>query len=141
MNGALSRREFVERGSTAAAIFSAASLGMLATACGRRADDRPQDTAVSAFQGPGDSTAWRGIVLQPAAGKLLISGGRWAPVRIKVESTNTGATTITWCAVYSPPGFEQLFKEVGVVPGNESGAPSFDRVREIASRYGMIFRS
>ena len=208
MNGALSRREFVEKGSTAAAIFSAASLGMLATACGRRVEDRARDTAVSALPGPGESTAWRGVVLQPAEGRLLISGGRRAPVRIKVDSTiahgatmsmivsqvdpgasipvhlhrnedelifihtgegivtlgdervpvvagavlygarniwhgveNTGATTITWCAVYSPPGFEQFFKEVGVVPGNESTAPSADRVREIASKYGMIFRS
>ena len=67
MNGALSRREFVEKGSTAA-IFSAASLGRLATACGRRAEDRARD-------------------------------------------------------------------------GNERAAPSAAHVREIASTYGMVFRS
>ena len=91
--------------------------------------------------GAGDSTAWRGVMLQPSEGELLISGGRRAPVRIKVESTNTGATTITWYAVYSRPGFEQFFKEVGAVAGNESAAPSAARVREIASTYGMVFRS
>ncbi len=53
---------------------------------------------------------------------------------------NTGSSTLTWCAIYSPPGFEQFFRETGVRPGgNESPAPS-ERVAAIARKYGMIFR-
>ena len=208
MTASLSRRQFMEKGTAAAAVFSAASLGMLAAGCGRHDDVRTSDTPRATPDGDGDPGAWRGIVLQPNEGELLISGGRRAPVRIKVDSTiaigatmsmivsqvdpgasipvhlhrnedelifihsgegivtlgdvrvpvtagavlygarnvwhgveNTGSTAIIWCAVYSPPGFEQFFREVGVVPGNESAAPSADRVREIARTYGMIFRS
>ena len=140
---------------------------------------------------PIEAAPWRGTVLQLHEGQHLISGGRRAPMWIKVDSTiatgatmsmlishvdpgadipvhlhrnedelifihtgsgivtlgddripvspgavlygarniwhgveNTGSTVLTWCAIYSPPGFEQFFKEVGVAPGDERPAPT-----------------
>ena len=70
-----------------------------------------------------------------AAGAVLYSPrGIWHGV------DNTGTTTLTWCAIYSPPGFEQFFRETGTVPGNDRPAPSPDEVLAIAAKYGMVFR-
>jgi mannose-6-phosphate isomerase-like protein (cupin superfamily) len=52
---------------------------------------------------------------------------------------NTGSDVLTWCAVYSPPGFEQYFKEVGTAP-NQQSAHTPDELRDIALRYGMVLR-
>jgi mannose-6-phosphate isomerase-like protein (cupin superfamily) len=208
MSSQMNRREFLEKGRVAAAALSAASVGMMTAACA----PSPDDTRAGVANAPrgnslGEAALWRGAVVQPDEGDLLISGGRRAPVRFKVESTvaigatmsmivsqvdpgatipvhlhrnedelifihtgsgivtlgddripvsagavlygprniwhgieNTGSTIITWCAVYSPPGFEQFFREVGVPPGQEGSAPTRDQVLAIARKYGMIFR-
>jgi quercetin dioxygenase-like cupin family protein len=53
---------------------------------------------------------------------------------------NTGATVLTWCAIYSPPGFEQFFIETGNAPGDHGPVPTPDSVAVIARKYGMVFR-
>jgi len=53
---------------------------------------------------------------------------------------NRGTETLVWCAIFTPAGFEQFFKEVGVAPGREHELPSADRVTAIAARYGLEFR-
>jgi len=53
---------------------------------------------------------------------------------------NTGSSTLTWCAIYSPPGFEQFFRETGVRPGGKESPPGPEQAAAIARKYGMIFR-
>ena len=53
---------------------------------------------------------------------------------------NTGSTVLTWCAIYSPPGFEQFFIETGTAPGDHGPVPTPDSVATIARKYGMVFR-
>ena len=53
---------------------------------------------------------------------------------------NTGADVLVWCAIYSPPGFEQYFREVGTAPGDDRPAPSAERLAALAEKYGMVFR-
>jgi quercetin dioxygenase-like cupin family protein len=74
--------------------------------------------------------------------RIAVSPGAvlYGPRNIWHGVENTGSSTLTWCAIYSPPGFEQFFRETGVRPGgNESPAPP-ERVAAIARKYGMIFR-
>lgn len=65
----------------------------------------------------------------------------YAPRGIWHGTENTGSDVITWCAIYSPPGFEQFFRETGVTPGQDSPPPSAEEVAAIAERYGMVFRN
>jgi quercetin dioxygenase-like cupin family protein len=53
---------------------------------------------------------------------------------------NTGRDVITWCAIYSPPGFEQYFREVATPPGGEGVAPPPEHFVQTALKYGMVFR-
>jgi len=53
---------------------------------------------------------------------------------------NTGAQVLTWCAIFSPAGFEQFFREVGVRPGDEGRLPTAEQVNAIAAKYGLEFR-
>jgi hypothetical protein len=63
----------------------------------------------------------------------------YAPRNVWHGIENTGSEVITWCAVYSPPGFEQYFREVALGPeGQPTRTP--DQITEIALKYGMIFR-
>jgi hypothetical protein len=64
----------------------------------------------------------------------------YAPRGVWHGIENTGSEVITWCATWSPAGFEQFFKEVGVRPGDGRGAPSAEEVTAIARKYGMLFR-
>lgn len=70
-----------------------------------------------------------------AAGSML-----YAPRGVWHGVENTGTDVLTWCAMWSPPGFEQFFKEVGVRPGEEERMPSPQEVTAIARKYGMLFR-
>jgi quercetin dioxygenase-like cupin family protein len=54
--------------------------------------------------------------------------------------TNTGTETLLWCAIFSPAGFEQFFKEVGVPPSEEKKLPAAAQVDAIAAKYGLEFR-
>ena len=73
------------------------------------------------------------IPSQPGA-MLYAPKGVWHGVQ------NTGSDTLTWCAIYSPPGFEQYFIEVGVPEGSGLPGPSPEVVARLAEKYGMVFR-
>jgi mannose-6-phosphate isomerase-like protein (cupin superfamily) len=70
-----------------------------------------------------------------AAGSML-----YAPKGVWHGVENTGTDVLTWCAIWSPPGFEQFFKEVGVRPGEEGRMPSPEEATAIGRKYGMLFR-
>ena len=53
---------------------------------------------------------------------------------------NDGAEMLTWCAIFSPAGFEQYFREVGVPPGSGRQPPPAEQVNALAARYGLEFR-
>jgi len=200
MSRRLNRRQFLE---TATVAGATASLGLVAGACAPSTREQSAAPADS----PVDAPRWRGAVLQPDEGQLLIAGRRRASLRVKVDSKvaidatmsmvisqvdpgasipvhlhrnedelifihtgngivtlgddripvspgavlygprniwhgveNTGSTPITWCAIYSPPGFEQFFKETGVAPEGNNSPPERDQVAAIARKYGMVFR-
>ena len=64
----------------------------------------------------------------------------YAPKGVWHGVENTGGDTLTWCAVYSPAGFEQYFIEVGVPAGSGKPGPPADVVARLAAKYGMVFR-
>ena len=64
----------------------------------------------------------------------------YAPRDVWHGVDNTGAAALTWCAIYSPPGFEQFFIETGTAPGDHGPVPTPDSVAAIARKYGMVFR-
>ena len=56
------------------------------------------------------------------------------------ESRNTGSDVLTWCAIRSPPGFEQFFRETGVPPDFAGASPTPDQIAESARKHGMVFK-
>lgn len=64
----------------------------------------------------------------------------YAPRRVWHGIENTGSETIIWCAIYSPPGLEQYFREVGVSPDRIADAPTPEEALAAATRYGLVFR-
>lgn len=64
----------------------------------------------------------------------------YAPKGVWHGVENTGTDTLTWCAVYSPAGFEQYFIEAGVPAGSGRSSPPPDVVAKLAEKYGMVFR-
>lgn len=96
----LGRRAFIEQGSAAAAALSAASLGLLSTACSSRG------THAGGPSLPGSmlASSWRGAVVQENEGELLISGRRRAPMRIKVDSTVAVGATMSMLVSQVFPG-------------------------------------
>ena len=64
----------------------------------------------------------------------------YAPRGVWHGIENTGPEVITWCAIWSPAGFEQYFKEVGTLPEDDQPAPSADEIAAAARKYGMLFR-
>lgn len=64
----------------------------------------------------------------------------YAPKGVWHGIENTGVDTIAWCAIYSPPGLEQYFREVGVPPDRMAEAPTPEEARAAATRYGLVFR-
>lgn len=70
-----------------------------------------------------------------AAGAML-----YAPRGVWHGIENTGPEVITWCAIWSPAGFEQYFKEIGTPLGDSRPAPSAEAVAAAARKYGMVFR-
>jgi mannose-6-phosphate isomerase-like protein (cupin superfamily) len=64
----------------------------------------------------------------------------YAPKGVWHGIENTGSATITWCAIWSPPGFEQFFRETGVPPGFAGASPTPAQIAESARKYGMVFR-
>ena len=72
----------------------------------------------------------------PVAPGAMLYGprGLWHGVK------NTGSTTLIWCAIFSPAGFEQYFKEVGTAPGSSAAPPSPAQLAAAANKYGLVFR-
>lgn len=70
-----------------------------------------------------------------SAGAML-----YAPKGVWHGVENTVSDVLTWCATWSPPGFEQYFKEAGTRPGDRAPAPSPEEATAIALRYRMVFR-
>ncbi|MHB1195067.1 MAG: cupin domain-containing protein [Longimicrobiales bacterium] len=64
----------------------------------------------------------------------------YAPRGVWHGVENTGSETIIWCAIYSPPGLEQYFREVGVSPDRIADAPTPEEALAAATRYGLVFR-
>lgn len=64
----------------------------------------------------------------------------YAPRGVWHGIENTGSDTIAWCAIYSPPGLEQYFREVGVSPDRIADAPTPEEALAAATRYGLVFR-
>lgn len=64
----------------------------------------------------------------------------YAPKGVWHGIENTGVDAIAWCAIYSPPGLEQYFREVGVSPDRIADAPTPEEALAAATRYGLVFR-
>jgi hypothetical protein len=62
----------------------------------------------------------------------------YAPRGIWHGVENTSDTMLTWCAIWSPGGFEQYFLEVAALL--EAGEPAQEQLDALADRYGMTFR-
>jgi hypothetical protein len=88
------------------------------------------------------SSHWEGFVtlgeerVPSSAGAML-----YAPTGVRHGIENTGPDVLTWCAVYSPPGFEQFFKEVGVPSGQSLPAPTPEQTVAVALKYGMVYKN
>jgi quercetin dioxygenase-like cupin family protein len=95
---------------------------------------RNEDELIFIHNGGGIATLGDQRVPCVAGAVLYSPRGVWHGV------DNTGTTTLTWCAIYSPPGFEQFFRETGTVPGDNRPALPPDEVLAIAEKYGMVFR-
>ncbi len=64
----------------------------------------------------------------------------YAPKGVWHGIQNTGADVLTWCAIWSPPGFEQYFRETGVPPDFAGAGPTSAQIAESARKHGMVFR-
>lgn len=64
----------------------------------------------------------------------------YAPRGVWHGIENTGPDVITWCAIWSPSGFEQYFKETGSPPADGGPPPSAETIAAAAGKYGMVFR-
>ena len=95
---------------------------------------RNEDELIFMHSGSGVVTLGEQRVPSRAGAVLYAPKGVWHGVE------NTGTETLTWCAIYSPPGFEQFFRDVGVPAGSNSPAPGADVVARAAAKYGMVFR-
>jgi mannose-6-phosphate isomerase-like protein (cupin superfamily) len=65
----------------------------------------------------------------------------YAPKGVWHGIENTGSDVLTWCAIWSPPGFEQYFRETGVPPDFAGVGPTAAQITESARKYGMVFRN
>ena len=95
---------------------------------------RNEDELIFLQAGDGMLTLGDRTVAVSAGAMLYGPRGIWHGIQ------NTGSQTIVWCAIYSPAGFEQYFREVGVPPGEERRLPAPEQVNAIAAKYGMEFR-
>lgn len=94
---------------------------------------RNEDELIFIHTGEGVVTLGdRRIAVQPGA--VL-----YAPREVWHGIDNTGSTTVTWCAIYSPPGFEQYFREVAIPAGGTGPGPA--ELAKVAEKYGMVFRT
>jgi mannose-6-phosphate isomerase-like protein (cupin superfamily) len=95
---------------------------------------RNEDELIFLHTGTGIVTLGDRRVPSSAGAMLYAPKGTWHGIE------NTGPDVLTWCAVWSPPGFEQFFRETGVPPGVVGKYPTPARIAESARKYGMLFR-
>jgi mannose-6-phosphate isomerase-like protein (cupin superfamily) len=95
---------------------------------------RNEDELIFIHTGAGVVTLGDQRVASAAGAMLYAAKGVWHGVE------NTGRDVLTWCAIYSPPGFEQYFREVGTPAGSDAPGPSPDVLAKAAEKYGMVFR-
>lgn len=93
-----------------------------------------EDEIIFLHTGTGIVTLGEARVPSSAGAMLYAPRGVWHGVE------NTGPDVLTWCAIWSPPGFEQFFREVGVRPDDTAALPPAEQVTAIATKYGMVFR-
>jgi quercetin dioxygenase-like cupin family protein len=73
--------------------------------------------------------------VQSSAGAML-----YAPKGVWHGVENTGDATITWCAIWSPAGFEQYFKELAALYARAGDPTTPEETAALARKYGMDFR-
>jgi quercetin dioxygenase-like cupin family protein len=95
---------------------------------------RNEDELIFIHTGEGILTLGEGTTRVSTGAMVYGPRGIWHGVE------NTGTEPLTWCAIFSPAGFEQYFKEIGVAPGDERQLPTTERVNAIAKKYGLQFR-
>jgi mannose-6-phosphate isomerase-like protein (cupin superfamily) len=96
---------------------------------------RNEDELIFLHTGTGLVTLGERQVPSTAGAVLYAPKGVWHGIE------NTGDSVLTWCAVWSPPGFEQFFRETGVSPGSVRPYPTPDQIAESARKYGMVFKN
>ena len=94
-----------------------------------------EDELIFIHTGAGIVTLGEREVRSSAGAMLYAPKGVWHGIE------NTGSATLTWCAIWSPPGFEQFFRETGVPPDFVGASPTPAQIAESARKYGMVFKN
>ncbi|HUQ98737.1 MAG TPA: cupin domain-containing protein [Gemmatimonadaceae bacterium] len=95
---------------------------------------RNEDEIIFIHTGQGIVTMGNRRVPSSAGAMLYAPRGVWHGVE------NTGADTLTWCAIWSPAGFEQYFLEAASLISRPGAPPTREEMDKLAVRYGMEFR-
>jgi mannose-6-phosphate isomerase-like protein (cupin superfamily) len=95
---------------------------------------RNEDELIFIHTGTGIVTLGEREIPSTTGAVLYAPKGVWHGVQ------NTGADVLTWCAIWSPPGFEQYFRETGVSPDFTGVGPTSAQITESARKYGMVFK-
>lgn len=95
---------------------------------------RNEDELIFIHTGAGLVTLGNRQVPSSAGAVLYAPKGIWHGIE------NTGSEVLTWCAIWSPPGFEQFFRETGVPPGVVGRDPTPAQIAESARKHGMVFK-
>jgi mannose-6-phosphate isomerase-like protein (cupin superfamily) len=96
---------------------------------------RNEDELIFIHTGTGIVTLGDGQVPSSAGAVLYAPKGIWHGIE------NTGSDVLTWCAIWSPPGFEQFFRETGVPPGVDGRYPTPAQIAASARKHGMVFKN
>jgi mannose-6-phosphate isomerase-like protein (cupin superfamily) len=96
---------------------------------------RNEDELIFIHTGSGIVTLGDSQVPSATGAVLYAPRGIWHGIE------NTGSTVLTWCAIWSPPGFEQYFRETGVAPEQSGAGPTPAQIAESARKYGMVFKN
>lgn len=95
---------------------------------------RNEDELIFIHTGTGIVTLGDRRVPSSAGAVLYAPRGVWHGIE------NTGSDVLTWCAIWSPPGFEQYFRETGVSSDFSGMGPTPAQIAESARKYGMVFK-
>ncbi len=95
---------------------------------------RNEDEIILSHSGAGVVTLGDRRVESSIGAMLYAPRGVWHGVE------NTGEETITWCAIWSPAGFEQYFKEPGALLARAGDPTTSEETAALALKYGMEFR-